>query len=52
MGIGEWFDMDKTDKRQRGSVYMNICYQIIDDIVKNKYSVGDLIPTQDRKSVV
>ena len=39
--------MDKTDKRQRGSVYMNICYQIIDDIVKNKYSVGDLIPTQN-----
>lgn len=39
--------MDETDKRQRGSVYMNICYQIIDDIVKNKYSVGDLIPTQN-----
>ena len=39
--------MDEEGKRQRGSVYMNICYQIIDDIVKNKYSVGDLIPTQN-----
>lgn len=39
--------MVETGKRQRGSVYMNICYQIIDDIVKNKYSVGDLIPTQN-----
>lgn len=39
--------MDEAGKRQRGSIYMNICYQIIDDIVKNKYSVGDLIPTQN-----
>lgn len=38
--------MGEKDNRQRGSVYMNICYQIIDDIVKDKYSVGDLIPTQ------
>lgn len=44
--------MDEEGKRQRGSVYMNICYQIIDDIVKNKYSVGDLIPTQNELSLI
>ena len=42
--------MGEKDNRQRGSVYMNICYQILDDIIKDKYSVGDLIPTQNELS--
>ena len=37
---------DGKDSKKK-SVYMHICYQIIEDIIKGKYEVGDVIPTQN-----
>lgn len=36
----------KNEEKQK-SVYMHICYQIIEDVINGKYEVGDVIPTQN-----
>lgn len=32
---------------KKNSVYMNICYKIIEDVINGKYEIGDFIPTQN-----
>jgi ADP-ribosylglycohydrolase/DNA-binding GntR family transcriptional regulator len=44
--------MESSGNQNQRSVYMKICYQLIDDIINEKYMIGDAIPTQNELSEI